>query len=362
MKKRMVLADLDSEYLNHIAGYFMEHAPQLEQNLFTKSEKLRTYLERGEAADILVISEDMLDAVPSNLGEKTTKILLSSTMEPKEGYAVVKKYQKTQNLLNDILLKYAEKSGSAEAIRGKSNTRMIAFYSPAGGSGKTALSLGLASSMAAEGKKVFYLNLEAIDSVSEILPHTSGSLSDLILAVRSKGMDAGLKVAAYVGMEPEGRFFYISGLDSAAEYRELKGEDIQRLLKSIRDLAEYDEVIIDLSSGFSEIEEVALKEADVIYVPQVEGEAAVAKMRRFLRETEFQETWRVLAEKMKMIVNRTAASEIRSEFSNSGILAQISCVCVVAEAPLFSDMRQIIRSGNMLKSIMVPLMSRETEE
>ena len=56
MKKRMVLADLDSEYLNHIAGYFMEHAPQLEQNLFTKSEKLRTYLERGEAADILVIS------------------------------------------------------------------------------------------------------------------------------------------------------------------------------------------------------------------------------------------------------------------------------------------------------------------
>ncbi len=51
--------------------------------------------------------------------------------------------------------------------------------------------------MAAEGKKVFYLNLEAIDSVSEILPHTSGSLSDLILAVRSKGMDAGLKVAAY---------------------------------------------------------------------------------------------------------------------------------------------------------------------
>lgn len=362
MKKRMVLADLDSEYLNHIAGYFMEHAPQLEQNLFTKSEKLRTYLERGEAADILVISEDMLDAVPSNLGEKTTKILLSSTMEPKEGYAVVKKYQKTQNLLNDILLKYAEKSGSAEAIRGKSNTRMIAFYSPAGGSGKTALSLGLASSMAAEGKKVFYLNLEAIDSVSEILPHTSGSLSDLILAVRSKGMDAGLKVAAYVGMEPEGRFFYISGLDSAAEYRELKGEDIQRLLKSIRDLAEYDEVIIDLSSGFSEIEEVALKEADVIYVPQVEGEAAVTKMRRFLRETEFQETWRVLAEKMKMIVNRTAASEIRSEFSNSGILAQISCVCVVAEAPLFSDMRQIIRSGKMLKSIMVPLMSRETAE
>ena len=40
MKKRMVLADLDSEDLNHIAGYFMEHAPQLEQNLFTKSEKL----------------------------------------------------------------------------------------------------------------------------------------------------------------------------------------------------------------------------------------------------------------------------------------------------------------------------------
>lgn len=359
MKKKMILADIDSDYLNHIAGYFMEHAPQLELNLFTKLEKLQGYLESGEIPDILVVSEEMLEAIPAKLSEKTIKILLSSSMTPWEGYALVKKYQKTQNLLNDILLQYAEKSGSTEAIRGKSHTRIAAFYSPAGGSGKTVLSLALAASMAAEGRKVFYLNLEAIDSVSEVFSQTSGSLSDLFLAVRSKGMDAGLKLAACAGVEADGGFSYVSGLESAAEYGELNEGDIQGLLRAVRELAEYDEVVVDLSSGFSEIEVMALKEADVIYVPQLSGETAIAKTKRFLAEAEYQEIWHMLAGKMKLIANRTPASGINSELAVSGMLERIPCVCAVAEASLFLNLRQVLRSGSHLSQIMAPLMKRD---
>lgn len=362
MKKNMILADLDSDYLNHIAGYFMEHAPQIELNLFTKPERLQAYLESGGMIDILVVSEEMMPAIPEKVNEKTVKLLLSSSMTPAEGYALVKKYQKTQSLLNDILLQYAEQSGSTEAIRGKSNTRIAAFYSPAGGSGKTVLALGFATSMVKEGKKVFYLNLETIDSVNEVLSPTQGTLSDLFLAVRSKGMDAGLKLAACAGTDAESGFSYVSGLESSAEYSELKREDIEKLLKAIRDLAEYDEVVVDLSSGFSEIETAALNAADVIYVPQVSGETAIAKMKHFLREAEIQESWHALEQKMKLVANRTPVSGISREVLNSGILERVPCICAVAESSLFSSLKQVMRSGDALRSIMAPLMKREDSQ
>ena len=119
---------------------------------FTKSEKLRTYPSVGKQQIFwLLVKICWMQYLQTWAKNDQNSAFINHGVERR--ICSCKKYQKTQNLLNDILLKYAEKSGSAEAIRGKSNTRMIAFYSPAGGSGKTALSLGLASSMAAEGEK-----------------------------------------------------------------------------------------------------------------------------------------------------------------------------------------------------------------
>ena len=85
------------------------------------------------------------------------KIALSSGLGGAEGFESVKKYQKTENLLNEILLKYAELTGSAEAIKGSSHTRTAAFYSPAGGTGKSVLALGMAAAGARTGCKTLYL-------------------------------------------------------------------------------------------------------------------------------------------------------------------------------------------------------------
>lgn len=141
VKKQLILADRDELYLTNLSNYFMEKNPQLEQNIFTKKEKLIDYLENGGSADILAVDEGFADAKLQVLAADMTKIVLSSSMEPVEGYEVVKKYQKSESLLNEILLKYAESTGKTDVIRGKSNTRAVVFYSPAGGSGKTTLSL-----------------------------------------------------------------------------------------------------------------------------------------------------------------------------------------------------------------------------
>ena len=42
VKKQLILADRDELYLTNLSNYFMEKNPQLEQNIFTKKEKLIT--------------------------------------------------------------------------------------------------------------------------------------------------------------------------------------------------------------------------------------------------------------------------------------------------------------------------------
>ena len=111
VKKQLILADRDKLYLTHLSNYFMEKNPQLEQNIFTQKEKLMEYLENGGSADILAVDESFADPKLQALASNMTKILLSSSMEPVEGYEIVKKYQKSESLLNEILLKYAESTG-----------------------------------------------------------------------------------------------------------------------------------------------------------------------------------------------------------------------------------------------------------
>lgn len=159
----------------------------------------------------------------------------------------------------------------------KSNTRAVAFYSPAGGSGKTTLSLAMASACGAAGLRTFYLNLEEIDSVKGTLVPSVGTLSDVFLALKTKGMNVGVKLAACAVQERTGGFYYLSGVESISEYEEITGDEMRRLVETICSLSEYDVVIIDVTSSFSEKTLAVLNEADIVFVPVLSEENSIAK-------------------------------------------------------------------------------------
>ncbi|MDO5407857.1 MAG: AAA family ATPase [Eubacteriales bacterium] len=361
MKKKLILADSDEMYLTNLSNFFMEKAPQFELNLFTRADKLYEYLKTGAKADILAVSEDMAGAELLELADGMAAIVLSATMNPVEGYGLVRKYQKTQALLNEILLLYAESSNSVEAIRGQSNTRIAAFYSPAGGTGKTTLALALATAAAWEGKKVFYLNLEEIDSVSEVLGTTPGTLSDIFLALKTKGMNVGLKLAGCTGTEQQAGFSYLSGTESISEFDEIGAEDMRKLVTALRGLSEYDLAVVDLASGFSAKTQAVLEEMDVIFVPMLPEEGAVSKMKRLVKEQEIHEQYAPILSKMRMVMNRSGVTEMARAIQGSGLADQIPCCGAVAQFPVLARYSDILRSGGALGQVMAPLL-RETEQ
>ena len=357
IKRQMILADSDSVYLERLANYFMEKAPQLELNIFTDKQLLKKYLENAKE-DILVVDETFIDPdmrISSNI---SVCLALSASMNSVPGFTCIRKYQKTETLLNEILLRYAEETDSADMIQGSSHTKTAVFFSPAGGTGKTVLALGMAAAASAAGMKTLYLNLEEIDSVRNVLGETPGNLSDVFLALKTKGMNAGIKLASCVGKETAGGFYYLSGVDSISEYGEITGKDLSGLLEILRSQAEYDLVLVDLSSGFHEKAVRIMEASDVIFVPITLEETAKEKMNRFLQEAELHDLYQGIFQKMFLIVNQDSGTVSGDILQKSGRLGEIPCIASFSYSELWKKKATVIRSGASLYQIYQPLVER----
>lgn len=358
-KKKMILADPDERYLRELSHYFMEHVPQLELVTFTKREKLYKYLDQGNTADILLADEMLAETRLKELASGMTRIAMSVGMSLADGFEVVKKYQRMDSLADAVLMKYAENSGSLETVRGDSDTRIAAFYSPAGGTGKTTLALALVAAGARAGLRTFYLNLEEIDSVKDILGNTPGSLSDVFLALKTKGMNVGIKLKASVAAEPVAGFHFLSGVESISEYDEINGKDVGRLLEAVREIADYDLVVVDQTSAFTERTREVLRQADQILVPMVQSEGNASKLLRFLEESRLHDAYDPLFSKMYLIENQTGAGGNGGQLINA-VRSQLPCCGAVMESFLLGSRQNILRSGGELLQTLGPILQMLT--
>lgn len=362
IRRKIILADEDERYLKEIRYEFMEKAPQINLITFTKREKLYQYFQQGETADILIVDEGLAEERLKDLPTSMTRIVLSSSMSSIDGFEVVKKYQRMETLLDTILLKDAQASGTLETIRGDSDTRIVAFYSPAGGTGKTTLALALAVAGVSSGFSTFYLNFEEINSVENILNQTPGCLSDVFLALKTEGMNAGIKLKESLGKEPVSGFYYISGVESIAEYEEINSNDINKLVESIRELSCYDLAVLDLSSGFTEKTKKILEEADVIFMPIIKGEACISKLLRFMREANCHQEYEEIIDKIKLINNKVKADQGRAEKFPDSISGRFSCcadITILSELKKYSN---ILRAGDTLLPIIEPILQMSMPE
>ena len=145
----------------------------------------------------------------------------------------------------------------------------------------------------------------------------------------------GVKLAACAVQERTGGFYYLSGVESISEYEEITGDEMRRLVETICSLSEYDVIIIDVSSSFSEKTLAVLNEADIIFVPVLSEENSIAKMIRFLDEASLHEKYNGIFNKMALVVNQSAVSGVGKELLESGLLNRIPCSGAVAASPVF---------------------------
>jgi cellulose biosynthesis protein BcsQ len=352
----IVIADSDELYLNSLTNYIIEKTKTFESSVFSLKESLVKYVQNStNKIDILLVNKNFVCDEICNSDIKV-KLLLAENSEEVDGFLSIKKYQKTESLIREILILYAECTGETNTIKGNKNTKLVGFYSPIGGSGKTTLALSTALTYSNYGLKTFYLNLERIDSTSGLFSRTNGTMSDIFLALKAKGGNAGLKILNSKGIEPSTNLHYISGIESISEYDEIDSKDIIALFDTFEKLCEYDIVIVDFDSSFNSEKLKILECCDHIITPMTADPTCVKRMQMLFNESNLHSMFDHIFKKMHLIVNKADLTSSNHVLQSSELLNSKAIEMMIAMSPVFLDIQNLVNMRASLYPILNPIL------
>ena len=322
----MVIADCDKAYVNRLVNYLTEKNNQLSISFFTEIRSLISYISnRTNNINILLFSVDMYCPEIDSANISTKLILSDGAYATQEKYETVNKYQRADDFINEVLIKYASDTGNVGVMSGdkKDGTNIIAVYSPSGGCGKTVLALALARMCASNNKKTLYLNYEKINSTVNLFEKAGKyTMSEIFLEAKASGGNPGIKTMMCANLDEDAGFYYINPPECAGEYNEMTGREIAGIVSSIREVNQFDTVVIDMDNGYTEPNFLVLSECDRIVMPFTTKKVSVDKIKYFIRETRINEKLNGVSDKLILIENKSKGGA-DTYFEDMQIMARI---------------------------------------
>jgi len=308
---KLIIADTDGTYVESIAEYIMlNHSQEFQVNSFTDKQCLIEYLSgEGNHADVLLIESSLYsDEIPK---ENIANVILL-TAEKADGntgdYYTICKYQKGDKIVSDIFNIFAQKSnGNTVSVAGDKNTKLIAVYSPIGGSGKTTVATSCAIQCAQRRMKVFYLNLEDFQSTPMFCDckgeHT---FSDVLYYLKDKSSNLQLRIEGSKLYDAEYNLYYFNPPESLLDLQECKPEELRTLLDEFRNMGQYDLVFVDMSSSFDDKNIAVLEACDEILLVLPQDAVSDIKISLFAKEMSILKDRRGIdfIDKINMVLNK----------------------------------------------------------
>lgn len=310
-KLHLIIADNDEAYVESIINYIINNYSQRFQvSSFTKEEYLLNYLSDNKRnVDILLICPEWYtDSIPK---EKIyTPIILSGGMVINEimDCEIVNKYQRGDKLVSSIMNCYAEKNPNKYFIEDRDKkTKVIAVYSPIGGVGKTSIATGSSMNSAENGKSVFYLNLENIQSTpSFFYCESSQNLSNMLYYIKERKKNNTLKIEGIKCVDSGYNIHYFTPPDSVIDLNETSSDDIQYLIHQLKITNNYDVIFIDMSSNIDERNISILRASDRVILVLSQDDVSITKINSFMHELEILSKRNNLdiSEKITIVLNK----------------------------------------------------------
>ena len=294
-KLKLIIADRDQAYLKALNNYcLVQKIHSFEVLFISNAEYLKEVLERTEDyIDILLINPNLmvagLDLTPVKMQISLVEIEASNKHNSGEHKKVISKYQPVDKLINQVLQLFNEENPEKDisVSERQSDTKVVLFYSPLGGSGNTLSSIAASTIAAILRKKVLYLNLENISSHHMVLPKedTIGA-SRLYYAIKKRNSNLMLKLESAKSIDSYSNLHYISPPDSMMDLEEFDIYDIKHLIQVLRGSKTYEYVFIDISSQINAKNRFLMEECD--YLTLVLTTTPVSAIKASLLERELQ--------------------------------------------------------------------------
>lgn len=276
MLLKIAVADTDQSYLERLSDVLGEY-DDLSLSVYSDPEILHSELVSSRF-DVLLIDPSIYSGqLPT---ERVGVVIVlagdgRATSLPTD-FPEIRKYQRISRIHSQILEICSERLELTSAP-GKNNARLIAFWSPVGGCGKTTASLIAATRLAAAGRRTFYLNLESFPSDGCYLPQESqNSLSTLLERLGQKREQVVMYLTGALLTKGD-NLYYLKHFDSPNDYIALGVDELSTLLDILKKSCAIDVVIIDTQSCFDDKVKLIFDKSDRVVL--VEKPDAVSKLK-----------------------------------------------------------------------------------
>ena len=210
----------------------------------------------------------------------------------------VKKYQRISMIYKNLLDYYSEVCGK-DMTPGEENVKIVSFYSPVGGAGKTTVALVSAEKYAQHGKRTFYISFEDIASEDCYLEQDQEKgLSDLMRFVDSN-TNIAMKIEGMLKRKGT-NLYYLNHFTSPNDIKELTVEDVQNLISAIRNTGLFDVIVVDMGTTLEDKELALFEMSDCVLIVERTDEIATRKINGFYQMYYIMNTY---ASKMMRIIN-----------------------------------------------------------
>jgi cellulose biosynthesis protein BcsQ len=286
---RMVVADTDEAYLVSLSGFFTNTCSRRFQvSSFTDKSSLDRYLsENNEKIDIILINKELFsEHLSINKGSTVIFLTEGNCNAGFEGCYSVNKYQHCERLAANIIKIYSENTYRDSVCSfGDKKSRITAVFSPAGGTGKTTVSLCASIQCANKGLPVFYLNLEDFQSTPLYFDCGSGpNFSNFLYYLKNKDKNLDLRIEGFSSFDDDSNVRFFSPPESAVEINELTPGELSRLINELHKSERYEAVFIDMSSRLDRRSLAVFEGSDVILLVITQDEACMLKVKRLVDE------------------------------------------------------------------------------
>ncbi len=283
MNITIAIADANRDYLERLSEVLREYE-DLTVSVYTTGDKLQEALQ-NKRFDVVLFDPDISTQKLMFGSTKLSVCLYSDEAQNKEMYAdceKVLKYQRISTIYKEIINAYADKAGYSGDFDNSQNTRIIAVYSPIGGSGKTTVALAIAGKMCSMGEKVLFLSAEQLNSTVCVNPTEDEGITGLIEAM-AENVNFELKLKGNIKQGING-IGYVEGFERIVDYNSVEEEEMYNVISKIKRCGICDAVVVDMGSGIDGVNTAIFNVADYVVMVEKPGELPNAKMSLFMQQ------------------------------------------------------------------------------
>lgn len=326
LRLNTVIADSDENYVNRLMKHLIDHhGSKFQVHSFTNKEVFKKYIEENsKIIDVVVTTQEMYFEELDDIGIKLICVLDDGKLlKEYTKCEILDKFQLAESIANNVLKKYTEKTDIIITAKGERDTKTIAVYSPISGSGKTTIAYSIALKLAHSGQRVFYLNFED-NATTEMFFDTKGDedLSQILFYLKAQVKNLALKIDFIKKEDPNTGINYFNPLKSNLELEEITAKEYAMLLRELKNLSNYDYIIVDLGSGFNEKIAEVLNQVDNIVLTIVNDITLKVKTAGIIKDFEilYERKRTNLYNKIYIIENKfKEINSLENEFLVGGI-------------------------------------------